>query len=237
MTAPGMATAMPAPTRIAMDEASAQWLVRLMALLSPAFPVGAFSYSHGLERAVHDGLVRGRADLGEWLADLLTLGSGWNDALLLAAAWRADERELEHLAEFSEALAGSAERHLETTAQGVAFARAARAWPEAVPAVLAGGGPYPVVVGAVARRLGLPLGATLPAWLHAFVSNLVQAAVRLVPLGQSDGVAAIAGLEPTVLSVARRAAAASLEDLGSAAVISDLVSMTHETQRTRLFRS
>ena len=172
---------------MAMDERAARSLVRLMTLLSPAFPVGAFSYSHGIERAVHDGMIGDRARLVDWIADLLTFGSGWNDAVLLAAAWRADERRLPEVAELAEALAGSAERHLEAMAQGRAFAVAARAWPEAVPAALAEGGAYPVVVGAVARRLGLALDAALPAYLNAFVSNLVQAAVRLVPLGQSDG--------------------------------------------------
>ena len=220
-----------------MDEPAARSIVRLMTLLSPAFPVGAFSYSHGIERAVHDGMVGDRGGLVDWLTDLLTFGSGWNDAVLLAAAWRADEGQLADVAELAEALAGSAERHLETMAQGGAFAVAAKVWPEAVPAVLADGGAYPVVVGAVSRRLGLALETALPAYLHAFVSNLVQAAVRLVPLGQSDGVAAVAALEPAVLSAATRACSASLADLGSAGFISDLVSMTHETQRTRLFRS
>lgn len=226
-------TAIPAST----DEFTAQPLVRLMTFLSPAFPVGGFSYSHGIERAVHDGLVCDRGELVDWLADLLTLGSGWNDAVLLAAAWRADEHDLAAIAELAEALAGSAERHLEAMSQGRAFAIAARAWPDAVPAELAQGAAYPVAVGAVSRRLDLPLEAALPAYLNAFVSNLVQAAVRLVPLGQSDGVAAIAALEPTVLSVAKRAGTASLDDLGSATFVSDLVSMTHETQTTRLFRS
>ena len=226
-------------TVIAMAELTgASALVRLMTLLSPAFPVGSFAYSHGLERAVQEGLVGNRSELVDWLGDLATFGSAWNDAVLVSCAWRAgNDGVLADLAEFSEALAGSAERHLETMAQGRAFALAARAWPGSVPSVLAEGAAYPVVVGAVARRLGLALEDVLPAYLNAFVSNLVQAAVRLVPLGQTDGVAAIAALEQTVLSAANRAGDASLDDLGSATILSDLVSMTHETQTTRLFRS
>ena len=224
-------------TATTMRELPASALVRLMTLLSPAFPVGAFSYSHGIERAVHDGLIGGRGDLVDWIGDLLGFGSGWNDAVLLAEAWRAEEEGLPEIAELAEALAGSAERHLETMAQGRAFLLAAQAWPDAVPGDLAGGAAYPVAVGAVSRRLGLDIGSVLPAYLASFSANLVQAAVRLVPLGQRDGVAAVAALEPTVLSVAMRAAGASLDDLGSATFISELVSMTHETQTTRLFRS
>lgn len=225
-------------TPTAMAEVGSPALVRLMTLLSPAFPVGAFAYSHGIERAVHDGLVSDRVTLVDWLCDLLAFGSGWNDAVLFASAWTADgDGELAAVAELAEALAGSAERHLEAMAQGGAFLQAVRAWPDAAPPALAARAAYPVAVGATARRLGLDRDAALAAFLNAFVCNLVQAAVRLVPLGQSDGVAAIAALEPAVLSAAGRAAAASLDDLGSATVISDVLSMTHETQTTRLFRS
>lgn len=202
-------------------------LLRLLTWLSPAFPVGAFAYSHGLERAIHDNTIRDRATLVVWLSDLLAQGSGWNDAVLCAASWRGED-----VAELAEAMAGSRERHLETTLQGDAFAQAVAPWTgEASPA------PYPVAVGRAARDQNIALDAVLTAYSHAFASNLVQAAVRLVPLGQRDGVAALAALEPVILDTASRASHSTLDDLGTATVLSDIAAMRHETQYSRVFRS
>lgn len=214
-------------------------LLRLMAWLSPAFPVGGFSYSHGLERAVHDGLVASRDDLAGWLAALAELGSGWNDAVLFAEAWRRarDGGDLAEIAALGEALAGSHERHMETMLQGQAFLTAASAWPNPVLEKLPAECPYCVAVGAVSGANGIALEDALAAYLQAFSTNLVQAAIRLGVVGQVAAIGIIAAFEPTALSVAVRAAASSLDDLGSAALTSDIVAMRHETQHSRLFRS
>ncbi len=214
-------------------------LLRLMAWLSPAFPVGGFSYSHGLERAVHDGLAADAEALQEWLADLMSKGSGWNDAVLLAEAWRTASAggSLVDTAELAEALAGSAERHRETTLQGAAFLKAASAWPtpslDSLPADCA----YCVAVGAVSGAHGVPLADALATFMQAFATNLVQAAIRLGVVGQSDAVAIIARLEPVILDAAECAARSSLDDLGSVTLQSDIAAMRHETQYSRIFRS
>lgn len=213
-----------------------QTLLRLMTLLSPTFPVGAFAYSHGMERAIHDGLIGDRATLADWLADLLAHGSAWNDTVLFAESWRsATEADHPGIAELAEALAGSRERHMETMLQGAAFLQAASAWPSGTTS--REDTPYPVAVGATAAAHGLPLEPALTAYLHAFASNLVQAAVRLVPLGQSDGVAVMAALEPVMLATASRAAASTPDDLGSATFMSEIAALKHETQYSRVFRS
>lgn len=214
-------------------------LLRLMTWLSPAYPIGAFAYSHGLERAIHDGIIADRASLVDWLADLVTHGTGWNDAVLLAEAWRrvTEGAGCSEVAELAEAMAGSRERHMETTLQGAAFGEAANAWMPPDPLREGEGYPYPIAVGQAAARHGIDLEAALTAFLHAFTSNLVQAAVRLVPLGQRDGVKALVELEATVLATARRAAASTLDDLGACTVMSDILSMRHETQYSRVFRS
>lgn len=214
-------------------------LVRLMTWLSPAFPVGAFSYSHGIEHAVHDGLIRDRGSLQDWLSDLFREGAAWTDAVLLADAWRAatDGRPVKEAASLGEAMAGSAERHRETMLLGEAFLKSAEAWTSSGGP---GGGepvPYPVAVGQVGAVNGIALEPLLAAFLHGFASNLVQAALRTVPLGQGDGLATLAGLEPLIVETAARAAGSSLDDLGSAAILSDIMSMQHETQYSRLFRS
>lgn len=212
----------------ATREAGDSSLLTLMAWLSPAYPVGTFAYSHGLERAIHDGQVRDAAGLADWIADLLEHGAGRTDALLLAAAWRG-----EAVADLAAALAPSAERLLETEAQGTAFAATtAAAWGGLETPV-----PYPVAVGRAAGERGLPLEVTLAAFLQAFVSTLVSAGIRLVPIGQTEGQRIIAALAPHCLSLARTAAGGALEDIGGCAILSDIASMRHETLTTRLFRS
>ncbi|KZD07797.1 urease accessory protein UreF [Oceanibaculum pacificum] len=221
-------------------------LYRLMTWLTPSFPVGAFSYSHGLEWAVEAGDIRDLDSLTGWLADLLAQGSGRNDAILLAEAWRAasagDWDRLAEACALGLALSPSQERHLETVMQGRSFASAiAASWPcaaidrlrERADTAIA----YPVAVGAAAAGHGLPLDSTLAAYLHGFIANLVSAGVRLVPLGQTDGQRALVALEDAVARAAREAIVGDLDDLGAAMFRADIGSMKHETQYTRLFRS
>ena len=214
-------------------------LVRLMSWLSPAFPVGGFNYSHGLEQAVADGLVSDRESLAGWLETLLARGSAWNDLVLLAEAWRQAEEggDLRDLAELAEALSGSAERHRETMNQGTAFLAAAVRWDDAAPESLAPRAALPVAVGACAARSGLPLEACLAAYLQAFVSNQVQAAQRLMPIGQTGGIDVLSGLEPLIGEMAARAACSTLDDLGSAALNAEIAAMRHETLPSRIFVS
>lgn len=227
-------------TTITMTErATGSALIRLAAWLSPAFPVGSFSYSNGLERAVHDGLVADADGLARWLDALLERGPGWNDAVLLAASWRevSEGRTPTEIAELAEALAGSAERHLESTLQGGAFVTAASAWPHPLLQTLPEKCPYAVAVGAVAGAHGVPLADTLSLFLQAYASNMIQAAIRLGVLGQAQAVEVLAGLERRLLGLATRAAQSSLDDLGSATINADIAAMKHETQHSRLFRS
>lgn len=214
-----------------------QALLRLMTFLSPTFPVGAFSYSHGLEWAVRSGDVASSDHVFEWLADVIAQGSGWNDALLLAASWRAaaagNREELAAIAELAEAMTPSAERHMETMLLGEAFTRSALPWLDEPMAPAA----YPVAIGIVAARNRIPLADTLAAFLHALASSLVSAAIRLVPLGQSGGLSVIARLELIILDAAKRAEEASLDDLGSACFAVDMASLRHQTLEPRLFRS
>jgi urease accessory protein len=219
-------------------------LLPLMLWLSPAFPVGAFAYSHGLEWAVEAGDVSDARSLGGWLVDLLTFGAPRADAVLFAAAFRAAEAgdwpALIETNELAVALTGSAERRLETSAQGLAFVAAARsAWDcEPLRALAAEERvAYPVAVAAAAGGHGLPLEASLEAFVLALLANLVSAAVRLGPIGQTAGQKILAALLPRVRALAREAAGSSLADLGACAFRSDIAAMRHETQYSRLFRS
>ncbi|TDH63411.1 urease accessory protein UreF [Dankookia rubra] len=221
-------------------------LYRLLAWLSPAYPVGAYTYSHGLETAVEDGSVATRIALLDYIATVLRAGAGRIDGALLAAAWRAadagDDAALDELALLAAAWRGTAETALESMAQGTAFAGVTQsAWPDARFAAYAARHPralaHPVAFGAAAGFHGIPLRPALAGWLAAFAANLVSAGVRLVPLGQTDGQVATAALHPVVDAATEAALAADLDTLGTAAPMLDLLSMRHETQYTRLFRS
>lgn len=226
-------------TMIMTTEIGDQSLLRLLTWLSPAFPVGGFAYSGGLEAAVREGHVVDAAGLRDWLEFALTHGQAWNDAVFLAEAWnaRGDAGRLAEAADLARALAGSAERYLESTSQGDAFTDAATPWLAHDIDGIDRDTPYSIAVGAVAVASGVGLDATLVAWLHALASQLVSAAIRLSVLGQRDAMALLQSLEPAILDTAARAQASSLDDLGSAAVISDILSARHENLGGRLFRS
>jgi urease accessory protein len=230
-------------TDLSAQDAAA--LYRLMTWLSPAFPVGAFSYSSGIEWAVEAGDIRDAGSLRDWLTAMLD-GSGLSDAIFVAqthaAATRDDADALRAIAELAAAYVPSRERHLETHSQGRAFLDIARsAWScEGLDrAIAACDGPvvYPVAVGLTAAAHGVPLAATLHGFLHALVSNWISAGARLIPLGQTDCQRVLVALETEVNRIAARALQATLDDLGGATFRADIGSMKHETQYTRLFRS
>lgn len=205
----------------------AQWL-------SPAYPVGAFTYSHGLEALVDYGAVHNAASFSDWLTDTLTHGAGHNDVILLAAAYKADDlTALTEADDLARALAPSAERLLETDQQGAAFVRTASAIHDLDLSKLT----YPVAVGRAARLQDLPLPETARFFLHAFAANLTSAATRLVPLGQTEAQSVLTALTPLCQTIADQAIAAPLSAIASSTFASDIASMRHETQYSRLFRS
>ncbi len=201
-------------------------LLRLLTWLSPAFPTGGFAYSHGLEWAVEAGDIKDVATLEAWLADVIALGTGRNDLILLRHARRGED-----VADLATALAASFERRREALLLGEAFAAAASPWGGTEPA------PYPVAVGRLGARNGIEEDLLAAAYLHAFTSSLISAAIRLIPLGQQAGLTVLAVLQSLILTTAEATRTATLEDLGGACLRSELAAMRHETQYTRLFRS
>jgi urease accessory protein len=224
-------------------------LLRLQSWLSPTFPTGSYSYSHGLEWAVEAAYIKDRKSLVDWLEADLCYGSGRNEAIFFSEAWRSardnDRAKLFEIAKLAASYRGTSEFALESSQQASACRSTLRkVWPDRlldslsellsehnVPPALA------VVLGVRSAREGIPISLALPAFLQSYVANLVTAGVRLVPLGQTDGQLAIAGLEAAVLAASAQARNATIDDLGSAAFMVDLASMAHETQYTRLFRS
>ena len=224
-------------------------LLRQQSWLSPAFPTGSYSYSHGIEWAVEVGHIHDRKSLVDWLEADLCYGSGRNEAIFFIEAWRlategACEKLLE-IAELAAAFRGTSEFALETSQQATAcLATLRHVWPdpliEGLSELLSELGIAPVssvVLGVRAARQDIPATLALPAFLQSYLANSITAGVRLVPLGQTDGQLAIAELEEAVLAVVSQAEQATIRDLGSAAFMVDLASASHETQYTRLFRS
>jgi urease accessory protein len=232
---------------ISMTEAA----YKLLAWFSPAMPIGAYSYSHGLEYAVEAGLVTDAPALRDYLDAALRHGTGQLDASLLCAAYRASRdgacegRSLADIAMLAAAFRGTSELALESAAQGRALLTLLRrAWPAGALDALAAlcrqqevEPAHAVTVGVACAAHGLPLQPSVVAFLHGFAANLIFAGVRLIPLGQTDGQRLTAALEDTIRVVAADALAASLDDLGTACPMIDLCAIAHETQYTRLFRS
>ena len=226
---PPIAPIMAMTTEMTTD---ARQLLLLLTWMSPAFPTGAFAYSHGLEWAIESEVVTNGTELKDWIEDLLTRGSGWNDAVLFARCWEDDAAELNELAL---ALATSRERHLETTQIGRAFRISAGVF--ATPVLDDDEIAYPVAAGAACAAMGIDRRQALLAWLQGFAATLTSVAVRLVPIGQTAGLEVLRDLSPVIAATAERAAHASLADLGAITIKADIAAMRHETQHSRVFRT
>lgn len=229
-------------TTTMMTTTTTEALLRLLAWLSPGFPTGGYAWSHGLEWAVDSGDIGDGAALRDWLHDLLLHGVGRADAILLRHAHRAahDDDALAAIGELALAMPPSRERALESIGQGDAFAAAAAAWQPDVLIRLSrriGHLPLSVAIGALAGTHGIDEDAACAGALQAFATNLISAAVRLVPLGQSAGLAVLAALQPAIAAVAAQTSGATLDDVGGCCFRADIAAMRHETQYTRLFRS
>ncbi len=224
-------------------------LQKLVTWLSPAFPIGGFAWSAGLETAIADRRITDSTSLQNWIVGNLAAGGTRTDAILLAEAWRVVDADtaqaaspntalaLAALADLGLALIGSRERWLETTITADSYRRAMAAWPVAVLDRLPAPCPWPIAVGAIAAAHHIDLTDTLLAWLTSTVHGQISVAVRLVPLGQTDGLRVLAALEPQIAALATAAANAGMDDIGGIAYAADVAQMRHEVIEPRIFRS
>ncbi len=221
---------MPTRTRMITDPSTAR--LTLLQWVSPAFPVSAFAYSHGLETVIADGRIKDAQSLERWVWALLDAGSGRTDGTLLSLACRR-QMPLADIAELAEALAASRERWEETRDMGGAFLRTTESLgSEPLPDL-----PYPVAFGARAAALNLPVTEILATYLHGFAANLIAVAVRFVPLGQTEGQQVLAGLGPRISALAEELADAGPEDIRSSVPAADMAALQHETLDVRLFKT
>lgn len=214
--------------------ATATDILTLHQWFSPAYPVGAFAYSHGLEAAIDTGQVRNASDAKAWITQVIAHGSGWCDCLFLVAAYHAENAEaLDEIDAMVRAFSPSRERLQETDLQGAAFCDATAAlWPQPLTGLT-----YPVAVGKAAKTQDLPLELTTQMYLQAFMANLTAAATRCIPLGQTEGQKLTRDLTPLCVEIASAAQSADLDQLSSTTFLCDIASMHHETQYSRMFRT
>lgn len=221
---------------------------RLLSYLSPSYPIGSFHYSHGIEYAVDCGIVHDPASLEAWITGILEFGSGRNDGIFFKTAVQAvreeDDDLFDRLLTDGSAFRQTPELWMESSEQGEA---ALKILTQIHPSfyvdqlnahVQQGRGvPLSILFGVQFGMGTLPLDMGLVGFFHAFVSNLITAGIKLIPLGQSDGQRALIALEPIVYHMANSVLDLPLDELGSAALMVDWTSVSHEHQYTRLFRS
>lgn len=224
------------PITTMADTASLQ---RLLTWLSPAFPVGAFAYSSGLETVIANGTLTTAKNLQNWLEGNLCHGTAHSDAIILASAHasHSNKNHLHELADLCLALTPARERHEELSSIGNAFVEAASAWPSDIFDQLPNPCPYPIAVGAIGAAHTIPVNDTLVAFLTAYAQSQISVAIRLVPLGQTDGLKVLASLEPLIAICAKDATTSTLDEIGSISYASDIAAMAHETLNSRIFRS
>lgn len=217
--------------------------LHLMTWLSPAFPVGAFSYSHGIEYAVECGLVTDKNTLEQWISGIMQFGSGLSDAILFAETWRTvtknDIEYLMYLNEYAFAFRATNELALESSQQGQSFVDMQMAYNSSTifQQLKLDSCSYPIAVAIAAAEQQIPLQEALVGYLHALASNLVSAGVRIIPLGQVAGLQVLSQINAEIPQIAERAINSSLADIGSSSPMVDWSSAQHENQYTRLFRS
>lgn len=196
---------------------------------SPAFPIGAFSYSTGLETAIANGTVRNRQDLQSWLSMALHHGAAQTDAVIVAAAFSGED-----VNDLCLSLCAGAERHLETSELGRAFTAVVNDTHELdLPDGLA----YPVAVGIAGVRIGLDQRQLVCAFLQSWCANQISVAVRTIPIGQLDGQQCLVALMLEIESAAGLARATPSDEIGSFAMAAELASLEHETAEQRIYRT
>lgn len=223
-------------------------LLRLLHLASPGLPVGAYSYSQGLEAAIEAGHVTDEAGAGRWIADVLAFSVARLEAPVWCRLYRAwdtdDAAAVAYWSNFFMASRDSAELRAETVQMGYSLARLLRdlfphdarvlQFPSDLTQAMI---PYPAAMAAACVVLGTPLEASLHACLFSWAENQVLAALKAVPLGQVAGQRLLFALEPQLLAAAATALSLADDDICNWTPGLSFLCMRHETQHSRIFRS
>jgi len=218
-------------------------LIRLLQLVSPTLPIGAYSYSQGLEWAVESGAINNEDDTRQWIGDCLEFGVARFEAIYLAhmiAAWEASDTELLTRldAEFI-ASRETLELRSETLQMGYSMAKLLHDLPGFPAGVLAGftARSFPLAWSCAAAHWKIPADEAIAAYLWAWIENQVMAAIKAVPLGQTAGQRLLLNLGERLPELAKKVAAEPLESSANFLPMFAINSSLHETQYSRIFRS
>lgn len=219
-------------------------LLRTLHLASPTLPIGAYSYSQGMEAAIDAGIIADEAGALAWIRTALASAAGRLEApvfLRLFDAWRAEDPDTAlEWSRFYLAARDTAEFRAETLQMGYSLARLAQSLaPERAGELMLETPdlPFPAAFAAACVLLDVPREAALAAMLFSTAENQVLAAMKAIPLGQAAGQRMLFALHEDVLACATAAAVMEDEAIGNWAPGLSQLSMRHETQHSRIFRS
>ena len=201
----------------------------LQTWFSPSFPVGSFSYSHGLEAMINDNLIKSKEDILEYLKCILKYGSGKNDIILIKYAYQGEE-----INDLALSLCPTKERKIESIEMGNAFRKVLEdSWNYKIQENTA----YPVSVGKAAKYFKIPLNLTIISYLQSFASNLINVCIKHIPIGQKVGQDCIIQMYDLIREIENESKNLELEDLGGVCFNSDIYSIKHENLKTRIYKT
>jgi urease accessory protein len=219
-------------------------LLCLLQLASPALPVGAYSYSEGLETLIDTGTIENKQSLKHWLEQELRYGAIRLEAAVMVRAYNSaklgDIEALSYWNNWLSAARETEELRSSSWQMGRSLIRLLlELQPQLAQSANVVGNPcnYAIAFGIAAAHWQIDLSAAILGYLHSWTTNLITAGVKLIPIGQTAGQQLLLEIHANLSSAAQEILALEDDDLNSCGWGLSLASMAHETQYTRLFRS
>ena len=214
-------------------------ILKLLTWNNQSFPIGSYCFSSGLEFAVESKLIQSGKDLQYWLNDLLKYGSLYSDALILLEAWKLaskkENNKINDLNNFAVSLNQSNEKYIENYEQGKSFIKITEdAWNHKyISKKLV----YPIAYAVAAVQENINMEDVLICYLHSSLCNLLAAGIKLIPLGQTEGQKIQIALNTYIEEEYKNILKKNFNDIGNCGWVNDIISMKHENQFTRTFRT
>ena len=214
-------------------------ILKLLTWNNQAYPIGSYSFSSGLEYAIEINLISTAKELQDWLKNLLKFGNLQSDAILLKEAWKIKtckkDKDITDLNRFAISLNQSKEKYIESYEQGKSFIKISKeSWSHKFPRETL---MFPIAYACSAVQENISLEDTLLSFLHSNLCNLLGAGIKLLPLGQTEGQKIQLQINKYIEKEYKSILKKNLNYIGSCGWVNDIVSMKHEHQFTRLFRT
>ena len=215
--------------QIIHQEKLEEYIQILHTWFSPSFPIGSYSFSHGLESMIENKLIKDKQEINDYIKSILYHGTCKNEIILIKFAYKGLE-----LNDFALSLCSSKERKIETLAMGNNFRKILKdSWQYELPENTA----YPVAIGIAANFFKLPLKLTVISFLQSFISNLINICVKHIPIGQKIGQDCLINSFALIREVVKKNESCTLDDIGGICFNSDIHSIKHENLKTRIYKT